>query len=43
MRYALEYKKRTRILYTSKRKNDMMSDHLMYCLEDWCVDENYTS
>ena len=24
------------------KKNNMMSDHLMSCLENWCVDENYT-
>ena len=24
------------------RQKNMMSDHLMSCLENWCVDENYT-
>ena len=35
-------KKMKRMLYTSKRKTNMMSDHLMSCLENWCVDENCT-
>ena len=35
----LTQKTKTRTLYTSKK---MMSDHLVSCLENRCVDETYT-
>ena len=35
-------KNKKHALYTRQNKNNMMSDHLMSCLENWCVDENYT-